>query len=86
MITYYLHTHNLDRAFGGSYSECEALGGILTARGDHELLKIAKARPGERDALVVTDITADSVKQTGAICTVSAKTLRRLCRSSTLAL
>lgn len=86
MITYYLYTHDLDRAFGGSYNQCAVLGGELTARGEHEVLKIAKVRSGEQKAIVVTEITADSVKQTGAIRTVSAKTLRRLCRSSTLAL
>jgi hypothetical protein len=86
MITYCLFTLDLTKAFNGSYSQCVALGGEITAQGDHELLKVARVRPGLRRALVVTEITAELVKLTPPARAVPVKTLRRLCRSSPLVL
>jgi hypothetical protein len=86
MISFCLFTPDLTKAFNGSYSQCVALGGEITAQSEHELLKVARVRPGEREALVVTEITSERVKQTSPVRTVCAKTLRSLCRSSPLVL
>ena len=44
MISFCLFTPDLTKAFNGSYSQCVALGGEITAQGDHELLKVARVR------------------------------------------
>jgi len=58
------------------------LGNQLTGSGEHELLKVAQARAGERQATVIFDITAESFIQTRGVRSVSRKKLQKLCKDS----
>jgi len=84
MTSYFLFDSNKTLAFNGSQPQCIALGTQLARQGICEVVKIARARPGERDATIIAEITVEGLKATQSSRHVSSKKLLALVRRSPL--
>ena len=77
MTSYFLFTPNLSHAFIGSYTQCLHLARELIADGSYELLKVARSRAGENQAIVIYDISAESTRQTRGVRGVDRRKLQK---------
>ena len=84
MTSYFLFTPNFSHAHNACYDDCMKLGLQLVRQGKYELLKVARVRGGEREAVVIFDITTELVMQTRGVRIVSSRTLQKLSEDSPL--